>query len=189
MSLLTVASIPSGRAEAGLNRINEVLAEFRLSWPTVSPSSATGQNIARDAFLRLVTIAEMFAGEHLLDVTEQRLPDDDLVIRIWEERTSRLRDWNSKKEAWKDLHRVQWYPQWKELKGLTTGRNIIAHGMGELTRSQLRKGQLKPGVKTDLAAAKLKLKGYTLALDDADIERCGKRVRHFIEWLDAQFVP
>jgi hypothetical protein len=191
VSLLRIADVPSARAEAALDRSNEVLAEFRIAWPPVVPTSASAQNIARDALLRLVTTAEMFAGEHLLDITEQQLPDEELVLRLWEERMPRiLRDWPARKTAWNQLLDVEWtYTRWNELKGFTTARNIIAHGMGQLTRSQLRRGQIRQGVIDDLAAAGLTLRGYELALSDIDVERCGARVRDFIGWLDKQFVP
>jgi hypothetical protein len=128
----------------------------------------------------------MFAGEHLLDMAEQQLPAHELVMRVWEERTPRiLRDWTNRRSAWKELFDVKWsYRNWNELQGFLTARNIIAHGLGRLTRSQLRRGKIRSGVLGQLGAAGLRLDGHRLILDDSGVERCGRRVKHFIAWLD-----
>jgi hypothetical protein len=186
--VLRLADIPSARAEKALYRANEVLAGFRSDvsrWPL---GSREGNELAQDALLRLVTIAEMFAGEHLVEVAELRLPTDDLVFRIWDERIPRIvRDWESRKSSWKDIFELDWtYGQWSELLGFITARNIIAHGMGQLTRSQIRRGQIDVRVTKKLGAAKLTLRGNELQLSENDVERCGLRVRHFIEWLDEE---
>lgn len=184
--MLRLVDIPSARAEKALYRANEVLADFRAEvsrWPA---GSRGGNELAQDALLRLVTIAEMFAGEHLVDVTEDRLPTDNLVFRIWDERIPRIvRDWESRKSSWKDIFEVEWtYRQWSEVLGFITARNIIAHGMGQLTRSQIRRGQIDVRVTKKLGAAKLTLRGNELQLSENDVERCGQRMQHFIEWLD-----
>jgi hypothetical protein len=183
--MLRLADIPSRRAEAASYRTNEVLADFRLAWPSLTPGSREAQEAARDALFRLVTIAEMFAGEHLIEITEQKLPGDELVLRIWDERIPRIvRDWGGRQRGWNELFDVKWkYRYWNELKGFVAAR-IIAHGMGHLTKSQLRRGLVKEGVSKELDMAKVTLRGYELSLSDSDVERCGRRVRHFIDWLD-----
>jgi hypothetical protein len=125
-------------------------------------------------------------AKRLLDVAEQRLPHDDIVLRVWDERVPRIvRDWTGRRTAWNQLFDIQWtYNRWNELEGFITARNIVAHGMGVLTRSQLSRGQIKPGTIQSLARASLTLNGHELVLREGDIERCNRRVRHFISWLD-----
>jgi hypothetical protein len=186
--VLTLVDIPSARAERAVYHANEIVADFRTDWPLIDPSSQRAQGLLRDALLRLVTTAEMFAGEHLLDLMDQRLPTDDLVARLWDERAPRIiRDWPNRLGAWNDLFDVEWrYAHWTEVNGFVTARNIIAHGMGRLTRSQLRKGRVREDILTKLGQAKLKLDGHELVLSDADIERCAGRVVEFVGWLDRE---
>jgi hypothetical protein len=186
--LLRLAEIPSARAEAATYRVNEVLAGFRTRSVGLVAGSEEAHQAARDAILHIVSIAEMFAGEHLVDIAEQRLPDDDLVLRIWDERMPRIvRDWIGRKAGWKQLFDLNWtYRYWPELNGFITARNIIAHGMGELTRSQLQRGAIRDSVSKSLTSAKLTLRGRKLVPMDADVERAGRRVAHFVTWLDEQ---
>jgi hypothetical protein len=186
--VLRLVDVPSARAEASVYRANEVLAAFRSRWTGLVPGGPAAYEVARDALLRLITIAEMFAGEHLVDLAEHRLPDDDFVLRIWDERMPRVvRDWHARKTAWKNLFEIKWsYRYWNELEGFITARNIVAHGMGELTRSHLRRGQIKKSVTDQLAAAGLALRGHELVPTETDVERCGRRVKYFVTWLDGQ---
>lgn len=186
VSVLQLVDIPSARAEDATYHANEILADFRARSAGLAPGSPEMRDLARDAIFRLVAVAEMFAAEHLVDRVENQLPGNELVMRIWEERLPRaVRDWPGRKSAWKQLFDVKWdYKAWNELNGFISARNIIAHGIGRLTRSQLRRGQVDPGLIQRLNAARLRLDGHRLLVDEADVDRCGTRVKHFIAWLD-----
>jgi hypothetical protein len=56
----------------------------------------------------------------------------------------------------------------------------------DLTRSQLQRGAIRDSVSKSLASAKLTLRGRKLVPMDADVERAGRRVAHFVTWLDEQ---
>lgn len=189
--MLRLVDIPSARAEDSTYHANEILADFRARCAGLPPASPEMRDLAHDAIFRLVAVAEMFAAEHLVDRVENDLPPGELVLRIWEERLPRaVRDWPGRQSAWRQLFDVKWeYKPWSELNGFITARNIIAHGIGKVTRSQLRRGQVDPKLIQKLQAAKLRLDGQRLLLDEPDVDRCALRVKHFIAWLDDASKP
>lgn len=186
MKLLEVAS---AQAETAEYRVNSILAEFR----TRSESAASPDEelqAAYEAVHRLVTAAEMFAGEHLIDKAEQYLPEDELVQRLWDERSARIvRDWRGRREGWKDIFRLDWtYPtaERTELDAYITTRNIIAHGLGRLTRSQLLRGAVRPGVAQGLDSVGIRIRGLQLVISVTEVENCAQRIIHFVRWLDQE---
>jgi hypothetical protein len=184
--MLRPADIPSERAEKAAYQTVLIEADFRERRAALEPDSLASWDAARDATFQLVTVAEIFASEHLLDIVERQLPEQAMVDRVWGTQTSRIvRDWRSRETSWKDLADVQWnYPNKAELEGFVAARNIIAHGIGRLTLSQLQRGRIRANVLKSLKKADLRLDGYRLALTVADVERCGNCVRGFVAWLD-----
>src|SRR5437588_4813376 len=98
---MTLFQLPSARAEECIYRVNRALADFR-STVAADEYSDPALRLAYDAVRRLVTTAEIFASEHLVESTDLRLPDHDLVQVIWDERTRRvIRDWGTRRGGWK----------------------------------------------------------------------------------------
>ena len=130
----------------------------------------------------------MYAGEHLVESAEAQLPDDELVLRLWERRSEQIvRDWGGRKTGWKELFQVNWSYDSRprsELDAWILVRNITTHGLGRLTRSQLRRGAVKPDVTKKLALIGVRLRGQEIVVTTPNVERCARRVTHFVHWLD-----
>lgn len=177
----------SATAERCHHELNRVLADFRKRTHLYRPSSVEARDSMLDASLKLVALSEMFASERVIEMVERLLPTDPLSQRLWDERADNAtRDWPGRRRAWK-LCGLDWYPdrEWGELDGFISARNVIAHGMGSLTHSQLRRGAIKPDFMSKIGAARLTLDGDRLLIAADDVERCGARVSHFIKWLDS----
>ena len=120
----------------------------------------------------------------LIDATESQLPDEPLVGKLWDLALRRSGNtWEQRRDLWKRLHQVRLrdFDHDEPLQGFIEARNAISHGLGDLTRMQLRKNE---EVRKLLTAAGLRLRGATLLLHEEDVEQCATIVRAFIEWLD-----
>lgn len=184
---MSLFEVRSARAEHAEYRVNRILAEYRANADDDDTTDEAVQ-AAFEAVQRLVTVAEMYAGEHLIESTEARLPDDELVLRLWEKRSEQIvRDWRGRRDGWKDLFTLAWSydsrPK-QELEAWILVRNIVTHGLGHLTRAQLRRGAVRADVTKKLALIGVRLRGQDLVLNARNVERCARRITHFVHWLD-----
>lgn len=184
---MSLFEVRSARAEHAEYRVNRILAEYR-SHALSDDTAPDAIRAAFDAVQRLVTVAEMYTGEHLVESAEARLPDDELVLRLWERRTDQVvRDWRGRREGWSDLFELKWNYDSRaklELEAWILVRNIITHGLGRLTRAHLRRGAVKPDVIKKLGAISVSFRGQELTLVERNVERCARRIVHFVHWLD-----
>jgi hypothetical protein len=184
---VTLFAVPSGRAEVAAYRVNEILAAYRLRAGADDSTDAAVQ-AAYEAIHQLITVAEMYAGEHLVETVEARLPEDELVLRLWERRSDQIvRDWRGRRDGWNELFKVSWSNESRhkrELEAWIMVRNIAAHGLGRLTMSNLRRGAVKRDVVDKLTLVGVRLRGHELIVTARNVERCARRVTHFIFWLD-----
>jgi hypothetical protein len=195
-------TIYSERAERSRNLVNLALAHYRqtagstervrLGLPR-SPRrrgrrSAVPETFrTHDAILRIVAVAEDFSFSQLIDVTEARLPTDRIVQSLWDSELERSGDtWGRRLELWRRFHEVRIgdsFSSYAELNGFIEARNAIAHGLGQLTRKQLRDRGKTVG---RLANADIHLHGNTLVVTATHVERCATVVKDFIIWLDQE---
>lgn len=77
------------------------------------------------------------------------------------------------------------FPRWRELDALIVARNIVAHGLGTLTRKQVVRGVAKEGIANKLALLDIKLDGLDLVVNERQVHRCAALVVEFITWLDS----
>lgn len=191
-------TVRSERAEQSESRANRALAHFRAEVdndqayaPRRRMRRATMRSVAsprtfqsHDAILRLVAIAEDFSIGRFVDVIESVLPHDPVVAALWDAELDRSSDtWDQRKDLWKRYKNVSVsdFPQRDPLTGFVEARNSIAHGLGGLTRKQLRKRASATG---RLTHANIRLRGESLVIDATHVEHCAIVVRAFIGWLD-----
>jgi hypothetical protein len=189
--------VSSERAEQSETRANRALAHFRLQsarrsasgessglrrW-TTAPGASTFQT--HDAILRLIAIAEEFSTGRLVDAIEVELPSDPIVSALWEAELDRSGDtWPKRNALWKKYKNVniKAFPLHKELQGFIQARNSITHGLGSLTRRQLRN---QAGAAQELQDANINLRGDALIFNASHVEACAEMVKAFVVWLDA----
>jgi hypothetical protein len=189
--------VSSERAEQSAARVSRALAHYRQqldgdplrraarsSRRSLSREGATRTFQAQDAVLRIVAITEAFSLGRFVDVVEPRLPSDPVVAALWDAELDRASDtWAQRDDLWKNYKNVQMatFPQRQILLGFIEARNAISHGLGELTRKQLRK---RSTTIARLRHARIRLRGDSLVIGTADVELCACVAKEFIRWLD-----
>jgi hypothetical protein len=131
-----------------------------------------------------MSIADEFTYGLLVDVTEAKLPSDRRVALLWENYVEGQTDtWPLRFAAWKNLHGIPFddFPRYHPFRGFIEARNAVIHGLGGLTRKQLKKPNTAEG---RLRAAHISLRGTRLVLDVDDATACAQVVRDLIDWLD-----
>lgn len=189
------------RSELALGNLNRALAEFqreiaaftrrsvllpsRLFARTHAGEPARGAR-TEDALVRFVAIADEFTLGLLIDLTEAKLPTDRRVALLWDRFEERHTDtWEQRFSSWEGLHQitVSAFPNYSPLWGYIEARNALVHGLGALTRKQLRTRSRCLG---RLSSARIHLTGDRLTLRLQDATNCAGVVRDLIEWLDNQ---
>jgi len=78
------------------------------------------------------------------------------------------------------------WPDWKALDGYIAARNIIVHGLGELTGKHRRSPGARDSLEKRLEAADLSLKDGSVDIASEDVSRCARLVQGFVVWLDGE---
>src|SRR5262249_37712817 len=115
---------------------------------------------------------------------EEKLPLDRRVALLWENYVDGQTDtWPRRFAAWKTLHSIVFddFPRYHPLRGYIEARNAVVHGLGTLTRKQLKKPDTAQG---RLRAAQISLTGTRVMLTVDNATACAQVVRDLIEWLD-----
>lgn len=188
------------RSEAALADLNRTFAQYRVlsasprsqilrpSRLVASRSGAESIEARRvrveDALSRLVSIAEEFSVALLVELTEARLPTDARVATLWERYVERETDtWEQRFGSWASLHQIVFtsFPKYSPLRGFIEARNAIMHGLGTLTRKQLKNPQKAIG---RLNAARVGVVSNRLILTQDHVTECAGVMRELIRWLD-----
>ena len=189
----------SERAEQTEARVNRALAHYRVQVQadqlrspsgrmrrgTVGSAASSRSFQAQDAILRLVAIAEEFSIGRFVDVIEALLPADQLVSALWDAELDRSSDtWGRRNTLWKRYRSVDIsaFALRDPLEGFIEARNSIAHGLGDLTRKQLRR---RASAIEKLRRANVGVQGTGVVIADTDVEHCARVVNAYIAWLDA----
>lgn len=130
----------------------------------VSPEGAPVQDRCQATLVRLLSITEAFASEVL-----SREVDEHSLARRGQEQQRSYKDWFGVKVDWTAVDR------------LAEARNAVAHGLGKLTRRQLRSEQR---VKSKLKAAGIAVDDNRIVLSDSSLAATALACRDFIERLD-----
>ncbi|MBJ7519368.1 MAG: hypothetical protein JHC84_06705 [Solirubrobacteraceae bacterium] len=139
-----------------------------------------------DALLRFVGIAEGFAVNRFLEVSDVVVSDDTILQHLWQrELKTALDTWERRDKSWKRYFAVdvETYGDHARLRGYVEARNAIVHGLGELSRKQ----RANPAD----AVAKLRKAGITVVnnrvvIEAAHVDDCARTVIAFVRWLDTR---
>jgi hypothetical protein len=173
-------------AETAARRRRRIGLPSRLLATSLPSAYEESWNVSRveDALVRLIAIAEEFSYGLLLEVTDLKLPTDDRVTTLWETHVDRETEtWEQRIATWRRMHAlsIPASPRYDVLFGFIQARNAIVHGLGSLTRKQLR-DRAKSVAR--LKAARITVAGDRLELNDRHVDGCADTVRAFIRWLD-----
>ncbi len=132
----------------------------------------------QSTLVRLLSVAESFASQLLLreiDKAAARARSAS-INRIWEDAaikgTSSWRDQQSAYVNWLGIKE-----DWKAVERLAEARNAVAHGLGTLTRRQLRS---EASVRNKLKEAGIALNGIQIVLSDAALSSAAADCRDLI---------
>src|SRR5260221_13437275 len=141
---MTAAGLSSSpafeRSERALSLVNQTVARFNRESSTLgglgmlfgsrllTPRARRSpwlpewrQDRVEDAISRLLAIADEFSLGLLVEVTEQRIPNDELVRALWKSHVERDTDtWDQRFGSWKQLHGVaisSGFPDQERLQG------------------------------------------------------------------------
>ncbi|MDG4778984.1 hypothetical protein O7614_04905 [Micromonospora sp. WMMD961] len=87
--------------------------------------------------------------------------------------------WSDQQRSYKDWLGVN--EDWKAVERLAEARNAVAHGLGKLTRRQIRSER---SVKDKLRAAGITVDDNRVVLSDGSLAAAASACRDFIERLD-----
>lgn len=182
----------SERAEAATQLLFQTLGGHRLAMAAlVRPrllrrldlASSGSEQVQRQATLvRLMSITESFCAARLLALGEDLVspPDGSLTSILWEDAAlDATRTWESQKDAFKKWLNVR--PDWTQIDGLAEARNAVAHGLGTLTRRQLKS---RASTMTKLNRTGIAVNNDELLLTDDDLSRAAARCSELIQELD-----
>ncbi|MEV4123166.1 hypothetical protein [Micromonospora sp. NPDC049645] len=130
----------------------------------------------------MLSITEAFTADLLAREADRAvaLSQNTAATRIAEEAVIRATSgWQDQKKAYKDWLGVT--EDWNPVERLAEARNAVAHGLGKLTKRQLRNEQ---SVKAKLQAVGISLNNGRIVLSDANLAAATSACRGFIERVD-----
>ena len=112
------------------------------------------------------------------------MPADARVALLWARYEERhLDSWDERFRAWDDLHQVvvPSFPLYTPLRGYIEARNALVHGVGSLTRRQLKRERKTRGF---LASAGINVEGTRISVTRDDGIKCATTLHALVAWLD-----
>lgn len=161
------------------------VAALRSLRPPRLPSSRipdTEQIQCQSTLVRLLSITESFASQLLLrEIDKVAARARSVAIdRIWDDAAVKgTNTWNEQRDSYANWLGVK--VDWKVVERLAEARNAVAHGLGTLTRRQLRK---EASVRSKLKEAGIPLTGIRIVLSDAALSSAANDCRGLIYSLD-----
>jgi hypothetical protein len=187
-----VPRVPSAEAEAASALLFRTLGAHRAAVAALRPGPSTRlrktpdddpfQERCQATLVRLLSITEAFASDMLSREVDQAVASTQstTVAKIADEAVVRgTNTWQDQKRSYKDWLAVE--EDWKAVERLAEARNAVAHGLGLLTRRQLRSEQ---SVKSRIQAAGIAFDGNRIILTDDNLAAAASACREFIERLD-----
>lgn len=136
----------------------------------------------QSTLVRLMSITESFAAQLLLrevDKAAARAASAS-IDSVWEDAAIKgTNSWREQKVAYKNWLGVD--TDWQAVEGLAEARNAVAHGLGTLTRRQLRN---KQSVRAKLKRAGISMVGIRIVLSDAALASAAADCRDLMHRID-----
>ena len=187
-----VPKVPSAEAEAASALLFRTIGAHRtavavlkprpLSRLRTSPDGDPLQDRCQATLVRLLSITEAFASDMLSREVDGAVAGarSTTATKVADEAVIRgTSTWLDQKKSYKDWLGVE--EDWKAVERLAEARNAVAHGLGKLTRRQLRNEQ---SVKSKLKAAGITVEDNRIVLSDDSLAAAASACRDFIEKLD-----
>ena len=136
----------------------------------------------QSTLVRMLSITESFAAQLLLGEVDRAAARAASVAidNVWDDAAIRATSsWKEQKDAYKNWLGVD--TDWKVVERLAEARNAVAHGLGTLTRRQLRKEQ---SVRYKLKSAGISMVGIRIVLSDAALASAAAGCRDLIHRVD-----
>ena len=154
----------------------------------VLPDSVwSGQVRRQGTLLRLISTVEAFASQSLAARLERIVPPprraflEDTYVKAEEQATS---SWPRMKEAYGKYLTIKHsaFPDNEDLAILVDARNIVAHGLGDLTPRFVRQDYLTLASK--LTKLSISLHRNSIDVSETCLSRCFSIGQGYIGWLD-----
>lgn len=185
-------SVVSARAEAASVLLFNTLGAHRVTVAgmqtrqagrlgLVTPFDAE-QIQCQATLVRLLSITESFTAELMTSTIDSAVSRAASVSvnKIWEDAAIRGTDsWSAQRGAYKAWLGVKL--DWGVAEQLSEARNAVAHGLGSLTRRQLRNQE---SVRAKLKAAGIDVQGDIIILSDAALASAAAACRDLIHRVD-----
>jgi hypothetical protein len=189
---MSLPQAPSAEAEAASALLFRTLGAHRAAvaalrpqelprlraWPDGDPV----QDRCQATLVRLLSITEAFASDMLSREVDRAVAGvrSATVTKVADEAVIRgTGSWQDLKKSYKDWLGID--EDWKAVERLAEARNAVAHGLGKLTRRQLRSEQ---SVKSKLKVAGIMVEDNRIVLSDDSLAAAASACRDFIERLD-----
>lgn len=137
----------------------------------------------------VVAVAEEFSRRLLLANTHPYLPGKHPIVIEARDRAELKAEssWPTHISAWKEWHKINLHtaPEFSKLLSFIEARNAIMHGLGQLTRRQLKAEPLS-SLAGRLKKIGVTLNGTQLIFGKSCVGRCADVASKFVFWLDGQ---
>lgn len=148
----------------------------------VAPANDAEQIQCQSTLVRLLSITESFTSELLLREVDKvtARARSAAVDSLWSEAAVRgTNSWKEQQDSYRDWLGVT--ERWTTVERLAEARNAVAHGLGTLTRRQLRK---ETSVRDKLKKAGIPLTGIRIVLSDSALASAASDCRDLIYRVD-----
>lgn len=185
--------VASPRAEASCRLLMRTLGNYQAQTVTLTAPHMSRLSVRRHekleiaqqaTLIRLASITEAYCGDALIEAAERLAqPGSTKIVQVlWDEAAVKAtRTWNEQKSAYKKW--LELTIKWEVIDAMADARNAIAHGLGSLTRHQIKD---QATIAARLARLNIGLSGQDIVLTDRSLKGLALKAKAFILDLDTQ---
>jgi hypothetical protein len=184
--------IPSHEAESASALLFRTLGAHRTAITTLQAERPTRLRAATDGdplqdrrqatLVRLLSITESFAADLLsreIDKAANQASHPSISKIADDAVNQAIGTWAGQKKSYKEWLGIS--ESWTKVEQLTEARNAVAHGLGKLTRRQLRN---ESGTTSQLRAVGIAVNNQAILLTEENLQSAALICRDFIERID-----